>query len=282
MDMRYRLLLQQEADGLLLPEQAVVAEAAKFSNWYESASQFLYRPCGKTGAKELDKYILSPTTLTGISEVGTAPAEAGIEDIPIGSIEFVETFLSSRYGIDHLTPIFIPPQIQPKRKTSIVTGSAGVQAFMRQNGLDMVFVKSAARVKGDTCSIIQMEDIALLGLKSNEPYFVSEPVDIVSEWRIFVKRGRVVGVRNYGGDEWVVPDRTTVLSMVNAYHVVSPFSYTLDVAAIQNSNGTVYTDIVEVHNFISCGLYGFDTANDLLTMLIDGIHWEIRQHKHYK
>ena len=74
MDMRYRLLLQQEADGLLLPEQAVVAEAAKFSNWYESASQFLYRPCGKTGAKELDKYILSPTTLTGISEVGTAPA----------------------------------------------------------------------------------------------------------------------------------------------------------------------------------------------------------------
>ena len=263
MDMRYRLLLQQEADGLLLPGQAVVAEAAKFSNWYESASQFLYRPCGKTGAKELDKYILSPTTLTGISEVGTAPAEAGIEDIPIGSIEFVETFLSSRYGIDHLTPIFIPPQIQPKRKTSIVTGSAGVQAFMRQNGLDMVFVKSAARVKGDTCSIIQMEDIDLLG-------------------RIFVKRGRVVGVRNYGGDEWVVPDRTTVLSMVNAYHVVSPFSYTLDVAAIQNSNGTVYTDIVEVHNFISCGLYGFDTANDLLTMLIDGIHWEIRQHKHYK
>ena len=98
--MRYRLLLQQEADGLLLPEQAVVAEAAKFSNWYESASQFLYRPCGKTGAKELDKYILSPTTLTDISEVGTAPAEAGIEDIPIGSIEFVETFLSSRYGID--------------------------------------------------------------------------------------------------------------------------------------------------------------------------------------
>ena len=163
-----------------------------------------------------------------------------------------------------------------------MTGSAGVQAFMRQNGLDMVFVKSAARVKGDTCSIIQMEDIDLLGLKSNEPYFVSEPVDIVSEWRIFVKRGRVVGVRNYGGDEWVVPDRTTVLSMVNAYHVVSPFSYTLDVAAIQNSNGTVYTDIVEVHNFISCGLYGFDTANDLLTMLIDGIHWEIRQHKHYK
>lgn len=135
MDMRYRLLLQQEADGLLLPEQAVVAEAAKFSNWYESASQFLYRPCGKTGAKELDKYILSPTTLTGISEVGTAPAEAGIEDIPIGSIEFVETFLSSRYGIDHLTPIFIPPQIQPKRKTSIVTGSAGVQAFMSRMAL---------------------------------------------------------------------------------------------------------------------------------------------------
>lgn len=102
MDMRYRLLLQQEADGLLLPEQAVVAEAAKFSNWYESASQFLYRPCGKTGAKELDKYILSPTTLTGISEVGTAPAEAGIEDIPIGSIEFVETFFEQQ--IRHRPP----------------------------------------------------------------------------------------------------------------------------------------------------------------------------------
>lgn len=38
----------------------------------------------------------------------------------------------------------------------------------------------------------------------------------------------------------------------------------------------------EADNFISCCFYGFDTANDLLTMLIDGIHREIRQHKHYK
>ena len=282
MDMRYRLLLQQEADGLILPEQAVVAEAAKFSNWYESSSQFLHRAVGRTSADKLDKYILSPITLTGIQDVGAAPADAGIEDIPVGSIEFVEMFLNSRYGIDYLTPIFIPSQIQPKRKTAIVTGGTGVQAFMKLYCLDMVFVKSASRVKGDACSIIQTEDIDLLGLKNNESYFVSEPIDIVSEWRIFVKRGRIVDIRNYNGDGWVVPDRTTVLNMVNAYHVTSPFSYTLDVAVIQNSDGSVYTDIIEVHNFISCGFYGFDTANDLLTMLIDGIHWEIRQHKHYK
>lgn len=52
MDMRYRLLLQQEADGLILPEQAVVAEA-QILQLVRELLPVLHRAVGRTSAVKL-------------------------------------------------------------------------------------------------------------------------------------------------------------------------------------------------------------------------------------
>ena len=277
-DPKYRFILQADANRVISPEVATVIEAAKFPNWYESTASFL----GSNGKFRDGKYRLSIVTLENVKSLATVQPRLVEEDIPVGSIQFVEAFLSVRYGIERLTPIFIPKEIPANRKTAIVIGRAGVLEFMEQNRLDSVFVKTAARVKGDYASIASREDVERgedCPYACDEPLFVSEVIDILSEWRVFVKRGRIVDVRCYSGDPWLLPDRSTVEQMVAAYHDASPTSYTLDVAVVKpTDNAPLQTNIVEVHNFISCGFYGFSTPRDVLTMIVDGIHWELRQH----
>lgn len=104
---KYHLILQSDANRVISPEVATVIEAAKFSNWYESTASFL----GSNGKFRDDKYRLSMVTLENVKSLATVQPRLDEEDIPVGSIQFVEAFLSVRYGIEWLTPIFIkiPP-----------------------------------------------------------------------------------------------------------------------------------------------------------------------------
>ena len=59
--------------------------------------------------------------------------------------------------------------------------------------------------------------------------------------------------------------------MVRAF-ANAPKAYTLDVAVLRNGQ----TAVIEVHNFISCGLYGF-TNHRLPLRYLDGIRFELEQ-----
>lgn len=82
-------------------------------------------------------------------------------------------------------------------------------------------------------------------------YIISDVVDIKSEWRAFVFCDRLFDIRRYAGDFKVFPDIKLIEEMIKDYKT-SPAAYTLDVGI--NDNGTF---IIEVHPFVSCGLYGF-------------------------
>lgn len=85
-------------------------------------------------------------------------------------------------------------------------------------------------------------------------------------------------------DFWLLPDREEVEKMVSEYSYVggplnkisvnggNPPAYTLDVAVIERNN-EYKTAVLEVHNFVSCGLYGFNHPAILL-MLKKGWEWE--------
>ena len=60
-------------------------------------------------------------------------------------------------------------------------------------------------------------------------------------------------------------------TMVKAF-TNTPKAYTLDVAVLRNGQ----TVVIEVHNFISCGLYGFASPK-LPLMYCDGIYFELEQ-----
>lgn len=246
-------------------------DAVKFANWYTYGEALIH-----SAPTQGDRYTVAFASFEELAAGGEKGAQNELL-IPVGSVEFAEMLLKRQYGVEYIKPLLVPPAITTARKTDIVTGPNGVTDFMSQNQLDTAFVKSASRVKGEEGVHILSPEQVQDELREGESYFVSEVMDIVSEWRVFVKRGRVVDVRNYSGDPWVVPDKDKVYRMMQEFQGTCPSSYTLDVAVVPPSgDGKYQTEVVEVRNFISCGLYGFSSPFDLLTMLEDGIRWETR------
>lgn len=75
--------------------------------------------------------------------------------------------------------------------------------------------------------------------------------DRCSEWRAFVHHGKVLDIKNYSGNPWVLPDRSLVEDMAKTAGDLLK-ACTVDVMVTDDGE----TALVEVHNFISCGSYG--------------------------
>lgn len=165
--------------------------------------------------------------------------------VPVGSVEFVDDYFRINFGIV-LKPRNVPEclfRYSKRRITNI--NLKGNYKF------DDVFVKSNEKIKYEGNGIKNGEE-RLFG-----SYQVSEIVDdIESEWRGFVFNGTLVDIRRYAGEFDMFPDIKLVKEMVSNYNNCSP-AYTIDVG-ISKTRGTM---LIEIHDFFSCGLYGFEQYN---------------------
>ncbi|QUH22149.1 ATP-grasp domain-containing protein [Alkaliphilus sp. B6464] len=166
------------------------------------------------------------------------------ECIPVGSLEFVFDYIEKFFRKDRksIKPINIPDELFiPKylKRDCCIKDKKNIIIDRP------VFIKSMDAYKSFT---------EIINDKNNIPegrYLVSEVIDIESEWRGFVLNGKLVGLNNYLGDFTLFPDILLIKEMINSYKNCPP-SYTIDVGV--NQSGTF---IIEVHPFVSCGLYGF-------------------------
>lgn len=159
--------------------------------------------------------------------------------VPIGSVEFVCEYLRDYYGLVP-KPINVPEELFSFANRHIFNGT---EKDLKGHGKS--FVKSNDGIKQFTDIVDDNFNLP----KGN--YQISEYIDIDSEWRAFVYKGELVGLQNYGGEFDIFPDVNKIKSMIKAY-TRQPVSFTLDVGI---SGGD--TVIIEVHDFFSCGLYGF-------------------------
>jgi len=159
--------------------------------------------------------------------------------IPCGSVEFVTDYIGEAYG-KHILPRNIPPELMGEEFTLRKVFNGGYENIVGQK-----FVKSNDRIKLFTEIVTGYESVPVGN------YQISDLIDIESEWRGFVYRNTLVGLQNYGGDFTKFPNVETIHKMIGAFKS-SPVAYTLDVGV--NDQGTF---IIEVHDFFSCGLYGF-------------------------
>lgn len=158
--------------------------------------------------------------------------------VPVGSNEFVISFIKANYNLNP-KPKNIPFPLLDKRftKRHIFDGcEKDIQGTK--------FVKSNEKIK----SFTEITDTAPKGL-----YQISEIIEIESEWRAFVFKNKLVGLQNYSGNFAMFPDVNAIEGMIDEYKEFSPVAYTLDVG-INLKDGTF---VIEVHDFFSCGLYGF-------------------------
>jgi hypothetical protein len=82
----------------------------------------------------------------------------------------------------------------------------------------------------------------------------------VSEYRTFIFRGRLVGINNYAGDFKIFPDVKKINEYIANFNKYK--SYTMDFAITEKGE----LKLIEIHQFFSCGLYGFFDYNILLNM----------------
>jgi len=181
--------------------------------------------------------------------------------IPVGSVEFVSYYLMKYYGLQP-SPINIPEELMKE-----LFLRRDVKYGTEKDVEDGKFVKSHDQIKG----FVEILD----GRNHVKPgnYLISEVVDIESEWRVFVYNGKIVGLQNYSGDFMTFPNIDMLKAMVMEYKNCPP-AYTLDVGI--NKRGTF---VIEVHDFFSCGLYGFTAHSILPFMFSRWFHWYIKQNK---
>jgi hypothetical protein len=158
--------------------------------------------------------------------------------IPVGSVEFVRNYLEKHYNLKP-APRNVPDQLISYAGRIIFNGSHLTTRYQK------CFVKSNDTIKGFS-DFVDPEEILPAG-----NYQFSEKIEMDSEWRCFVHRNDLVGLQNYSGDFTLFPDVSRIKEMIKNFYR-APVAYTLDVCV--NSEGTF---VVEVHDFFSCGLYGF-------------------------
>lgn len=196
--------------------------------------------------------------------------------IPIGTIQFVEKYL----GI-HETPIEIPKYLQTeeflKREYKIVKGKDLPR-------VGRYFVKNASKLKDfsfntDMQYFLSDEMIDYkptskldntLSIKSTDNFVVSEEVNILSEYRVYVFNNEIIAISHYTGNPLLFPD-TKLLEkavMLISYHEKYLKSYTIDVMITEKG-----TSLIEIHNFTSVGFYTTLFGTDLLYAYRDGIDY---------
>lgn len=177
--------------------------------------------------------------------------------LPIGSIEFVQSVMTRAYQAKEMTPLNIPSCLAErslwKRRIAFTSHAEGVNSLFQAFKTDTLFIKSASKLKTDITGIY---DRTMPSSKYDaEPLlFVSEVLpletDRASEWRLFSFNGRIVDMRNYSGSPWSIPPEDFCKQVSSAAAPLG--ACTIDIAMTDAGEPA----IIEVHNFISCGLYG--------------------------
>lgn len=191
--------------------------------------------------------------------------------IPVGTIEFVQTYLAAVHGIQTMHPIEVPKALRlPKfllRDYQILKANDIPQNVMK-------FVKNASVLKqptiiGNTNNL--PEDflkrdinITIAGTTINEPghlYQVSDILDIQAEYRVIVMNHKIIGIQFYDGICTVMPnekDITKIQEMVLRYSQVKdcPDAYGMDVAIVKQEFGERGLALIEVGAFVAMGSYG--------------------------
>ena len=229
-------------NGYLIPAFDFCYEAIQaitYQNWYRNSKDFDFVLVEKDSEKYYDY-------------------------IPIGSVEFVVNRMCNKYKLKNIRPLNIPEELFPFAKRKIANLSRD-KVWDEFSDCKRVFVKSNNKIK-------EFTDILERGeyLPNISNFQVSEEIEILTEWRCFVKNEKLLDIKCYSGDIDIFPNIKEIKKMIASYNNAPP-AYTIDVAV--NDKGE--TVIIECHNFFSCGLYGFSDYRYLLDMFIKAYYWQI-------
>ncbi|MBZ0117270.1 MAG: ATP-grasp domain-containing protein [Sandaracinaceae bacterium] len=178
----------------------------------------------------------------------------GTGTLVCGDIPTVESALS-QLGAVVPDPHDYPEELHPYLRRRVWRSTVGrVLADACDGVVRPFFVKPAARLKRFTGLVIESsaDAAALHGVSRAMPVWCAERVRFVSEHRVFVVRGAIVGVRPYEGDAPI--DLDVVRGAIALYEPGAPRGYGIDFGVLDDGA----TALVEVNDGYGLGSYGLD------------------------
>lgn len=149
----------------------------------------------------------------------------------LGYPEELKKYLGRSIQSIKLKDISIPTFIKPKNEVKLFTGC------VVDSDYSLKILKDFSNVTDET------------------EVYSSDVINIVSEYRCFVREGELKGIKNYSGDFKLFPSIEIIEKMISDY-TSSNKCYTLDVGI--NSFGE--TILIEVNDLWALGSYGFDPS----------------------
>ena len=188
--------------------------------------------------------------------------------IPIGTLEYVRAWLKKYKGIEEMKPIEVPEIL---REEKYLGRSYDIVSFEDLELKGYKFIKDIDKLKqfsftGDLGNLDKNDESIFI----SQNYLISNVVDIMSEYRVFVSDMSIKAIQFYDGDCTVFPNVSLLREMVGKYYLVQdrPKSYTMDIAVLKNGR----TIILEVHPVVSVGTYGY-SSSELFNMYKNGIEY---------
>ena len=134
----------------------------------------------------------------------------------------------------------------------------GLISESRFKNMTDIFVKPKTKAKLFTGFVLNSnrELWRLDGFSGQTELYCSALVDWVSEWRVFVNGGQIVGVRNYGGDEGILLDMGVVEAAVGDLEASDQRTagYGIDFGVLESGE----TTLVEWNDGFALGSYGLE------------------------
>lgn len=200
--------------------------------------------------------------------------------LPFGNIDFVTLYLNKYHNIEQMNPIEIPDSLRTyeflKRDYRVVKGEE-----VPKSGY--YFIKDASQLKHFSFSgdmlYFNTEEIwkekqnffdTTLRLDKNHYFVVSEHVNILSEYRVYILDGEIANISLYDGDATVLPDVNLIkkANLIYSTQKDYPKSYTMDVMVTNRG-----TAIIECHILFSTGLYTTNFNDNLLYGYRDALNY---------
>lgn len=193
--------------------------------------------------------------------------------IPVGSLDFVREFLRVNYEISNMSAIEIPNELRLPHllnREYALLDYRDVEAIQGAKFLKYASELKAFSYSGDIPSFLKYNSLR------PGVYVVSEPIDILAEYRVFVHRDKIVGIQFYDGNPLILisPENLRhIQETVVRYSVnkTRPKSYTLDIGVLDSNN----ISVIELHPWCSVGLYGC-SGGFLPDAYADGFKWYVQ------
>lgn len=193
--------------------------------------------------------------------------------LPLGPGTFIAGDVDAMHGamrqlqIPIPAPDDYPESLHPYLRRRVWTSTLGeVERKLDSGELAPLFVKPAYRRKSFPGTVCYSDrDLAAFGhVSRRQPVHCSELVTWLSEYRVYVSRGRILAVDHYAGDRGRRLDRAVVESAVTAHREsgTAPSAYALDFGVLVDGS----TALIEANDGFALGAY--DIAPDLYTELL--------------